>query len=1410
MATSATTSLRFRLLGPLEVLRDGEPLRLGGERQRGLLAFLLLHANELVTTERLVEQLFDGGDSDASTRAVRVAVSRLRRLLDEETLATRPGGYVVHADPTQLDLAEFELLVAEGRAALAAGNAESAAAVFRAALALFRGAPLGDLAPLDFLQPERRRLEELRLSALMDRIDADLALGRGGDLVAELETLVEQAPYQERVRGQLMLALYRSGRQTDALEVYRRTRELLAEELGLEPSRALQELERAMLQHDPSLEAPALPEGAATCPFKGLAAFEAIDAFYFCGRDRLVSQVVARLAADTFLGIVGPSGVGKSSFLRAGVLPALGAGALPGSGAWRTLLVRGSDRPTASIRGAVAAARSGERVVIAVDQLEEIFAEDVPEEERDAFLDELDRAAADPSRRALVLVTVRADFYARFADHPRFADRLSQSQVYVRTLDRDELMHAIEVPTERAGLEIERPLVSALVAETADAAGALPLLQTTLLQLWAARNDRTLTYDSYRGMGGLRGAVARLAEETYAKLPPADQELARRIMLRLAAGDDGALVRRRVALGEVLRRDETQRVVAVLVDARLLTVDDGLVELSHEALLHEWPRYRAWLEDDRVARRAHGHLTAAAEDWAAGGRDAADVYRGARLSGALELDPTEQTPLEQEFLEASRAAGNRELRRLRVLLAGVGVLLIAAVVAGVVALHKSHTASTQARAALAGELGAEAVVEPRVDRAMLLAREALRIDRNVDTEGTLLATLLRSPAALATFTLPIDSRPQNITVAPDGRSFVVTDNNGNLRFYSTRTHRQIYKLHNFAITPLPVTFSTDGRRFLAIDWTSHTYPTYDIVNRATLKPVRRFHFDRWLATHQPQWTQLGIFTPDGRSVLYAYGALNPDGSEGAPYVDQWDIRTGKLVSRRRVGDVGFTGVDLVEHGQVLAILTNRHAYLWRLRPWRRLAAIPLPSSVTDGAGHVSPDGRLAAFGTRTGSVLFVDLRTGKQTVGAAGHVGDVQNDAISPDGRLFVTVGDDAKVIVWDEHTFQPLEILTGHGGRITDLAFSADSKTLYTCSLDGSILEWDLGNARRFGRRFHYVTAAVDLGPLAPSAPPLAVATNGKQFVADSSSNAVRVFSIGSLAAERTVAVPGGATALAWAPRRNDIAVAAHDAVELIDASTGRRLRTFASIARPKGVSVQVGTLGFDHGGDLLAGADAGFQGNASIGGLELWHVANGRPAFPTLRLSALAWSVAFSPDDRTVAVGTDDGKAVLVSAATGRVVRTIRPLGSSVTALAFARDGTLATGTWAGIVELWNPATGKEIGHPVLAQPSPIASLDFDASGDTFTTTGGSDGTVKLWTTATLRQFGATFQSDPGQWGTGRFTPDGRHLVVVYGDGTGYVWPTTVAAWATHACTVAGRNFTREEWARYVPHRSYAQVCG
>jgi DNA-binding SARP family transcriptional activator/streptogramin lyase len=255
--------MEFRILGPLEVEDAGRLLPLGGTRQRALLALLLLHANEVVSQDTLIDQLWGGKPPDSGRTALQVHVSQLRRLLDpdatrgdEELLVTRAPGYTIRVEHESIDLGRFEELLAAGKSALATGDAQAAHDRLTAALALWRGRALADIETIPFAQAEARRLEELRLGTLEERLDADLALGRHAQVIPELERLVAQEPLRERIRGQLMLALYRSGRQAEALEVYRTARRTLAEDLGLEPGEALQQLERAILNHDPELSPP--------------------------------------------------------------------------------------------------------------------------------------------------------------------------------------------------------------------------------------------------------------------------------------------------------------------------------------------------------------------------------------------------------------------------------------------------------------------------------------------------------------------------------------------------------------------------------------------------------------------------------------------------------------------------------------------------------------------------------------------------------------------------------------------------------------------------------------------------------------------------------------------------------------------------------------------------------------------------------------------------------------------------------------------------------------------------------------------------------------------------------------------------------------------------------------------------
>jgi Protein kinase domain len=570
-----------------------------------------------------------------------------------------------------------------------------------------------------------------------------------------------------------------------------------------------------------ALSGPAIPARAATegvCPFKGLASFEPVDAEYFFGRERLVAELVARLVGAGFLGIVGPSGSGKSSVLRAGLIPALAGGVLPGSERWRRLLIRPGERPLGELRRLLAsgatdppaealdALNADERILLAADQLEEVFTACRSEAERAAFADTLARAASDPEGRAVVVVALRADFYGRFAAYPGLAELLGANQVLVGPMQASELRRAVELPASRVGLRVEPELVDALVGDVEGEPGALPLLSTALLELWQKREDNALTLAAYRESGGVHGAVARLAEGTYARIPDERKPMVRAVMLRLVGeGETAAPVRRRAPLAELQleRNEEAADVLATLADGRLVTVGEGSVEVAHEALLREWPRLREWIEEDAEGRRLRRHITQAATDWDAAGRDQGELYRGARLAAALDWSADhafELNELEREFVSESREASEREAkrvrrtnRRLRALLAGVAVFLVAAVAGGLFALIERGEARDAETAQFAQRLGAQALVEADLDLSLLLARQAVAIDGSPQTRGYLLATLLRAPNVVGVMHGQQDIVPA-IAITPDGRTLAIAvPYLDRLLLFDARTYEQIGK-----------------------------------------------------------------------------------------------------------------------------------------------------------------------------------------------------------------------------------------------------------------------------------------------------------------------------------------------------------------------------------------------------------------------------------------------------------------------------------------------------------------------------------------------------------------------------------------------------------------------------------------
>lgn len=1372
--------LEFRILGPLSVRVDGAPVALGGPKQRALLALLLLSANRVVSRDRLVAELFPEQSGNSADHALRNHVSRLRKVFaaagsDEPRLAARAPGYLLRVEPGELDLERFEQLVSEGREALGAGRTAAAATLLRSAEQLWEGRPFADLEFEPFGRLEVERLEERRLAVVEERIDADLALGRQLALVPELETLAAEHPFREHFRAQLMIALYRSGRQAEGLDVYQQTRTLLRDELGLVPGSALQELQRAILVQDPALTPALVEDGRPSepvrdiCPFKGLAPFEPADAEFFFGRERLVEELLGRLEEAPFLALVGASGSGKSSLLRAGLLPAL-------------------DRDHVLVRPGDPQPFGGTATVFAVDQLEELFAADLTEEQRAAFVTGLVETAWDPERRALVIIALRADFFVQLARYPELADLVGPNHVLLGPMSTSELRRTIEGPSERVGLEVEPELVDTLVDDVAGEPGGLPLLSTALVDLWEERDGRRLPLAAYARSGGVRGAVARHAEAAFRSLDAEDQLIARRVLLRLVGGDQ-ALTRRRASRDE-LDVDDDERashVLSVLTGRRLLVVDGDSVELIHEALLQHWPRLRTWLEEDNQGRVLQLRLAQAAAEWQESGREPGELYRGARLASAVEWAESggagTLNRLERDFLHESRRASARANRRLRMLLAAALVLLIGALVAGGVALAARGSADRQATAATAERLGAQALIQPPLDLSLLLAREAVDIDDSLTTRGYLLAALLRAPAAIA-IAHEGGGSVFDEALSPDGRTLAVRGNDGNVVLYDTRTMRRSgsvplgdSQISFFGIggPRHALAYSPNGKT-LAVGSTDGHHAIVDLVLRGASKPrVRK-------SSKNATVPDL-VFSPDARTL--ATGELR----SGADILKREvivlrDARTG-AVERQSRPIVSGRLVGYTPDGRYLLVTSGAGtSELLDARTLERIKRFGLGEPAA-----LAPRGSLAAFGHTDGSVTFLNLETGKKTTPSERTGSNVESLSFSPDGTTLATGDDDGSIGIWDVRAGTLSEVYKGHTAETNALTFSPDGRTLYSGSYDGSVIAWDVSGARRLGRPFRIAHNADDSSTASDVSP------DGSSFAVSPGPNEVELLSSKTRTVVRRLRGPVGDSN--WMRFSSDgtlLGVAGSKHAVVWDVRTGNVVRV---------VPVGGGSVGIAFSPDDRVLAIQ--VGNA----ISLYDLRTGRQMLKLPSKDGTPQDVAFSPDGRLLASATLAGDVDLSDVKTGKLSARLSNSSNGRafdTTVRFSPDGRLlAVGDSSGHVEIWNVAKRRPIGNP-LAGDVQVDAVDFDSSGRMLVTMS-DDGDLRLWDVATQKLIGAPIPVSTGG-GTAEFFPDGTHVLGDFGT-TGVYWDVDPAAWEAQACRVAHRDLTREEWNDFLGGRTYRPVC-
>jgi WD40 repeat protein len=879
-------------------------------------------------------------------------------------------------------------------------------------------------------------------------------------------------------------------------------------------------------------------------------------------------------------------------------------------------------------------------------------------------------------------------------------------------------------------------------------------------------------------------------------------------MLRLVGEDEGdAPVRRRAPLGELdlERNEDVADVLATLADSRLVTVSEGNVEVAHEALLREWPRLRAWIEEDTEGRRLRRHITQAASEWDAAGRDRGELYRGARLAAALDwtadhaLDVNE---LEREFVTESREASEREARRarrtnrrLRVLLAGVAVLLAAAVAGGMLAVDQRGEARDAETAQLAQRLGAQALVEDDLDRSLLLARQAFALDRSPQTRSYLLQALLRSPKADGI----MHGRTEflrAIEVSRDGRTLAVGSYGDGLLFFDTRTYARIGgkspvtgHVESLVYGPGGDTLAVGGEGFIRL----LDARTYEQLAETRVKGlVTRLIFSRdgsrlVVATGENGPSSISIRDP---ATLAPIGApIEPEGYAGGYRASLW----------------GAPGLALTPDGSSVLTASNERELVW----WD-LRSRSATRRVRIGTGHhalaVSSDGDTVAVGVDRG-IQLVDTRSGAVR-SSAGVLTDAPNWlAFSSDGRTVVSTGLDGAVTLWDVRSATVRETLRGHSASASQPEFSPDGKTLYTTSHDGTAIAWRIAGDRGLKRPFEFTPGRAARDFRHPGA-----------YVLDGRLIAVGLKGRGIGLRDGETLARAGAPLLTTGGEVNALATSLDGRTLAAGTRNGKvTLWDVASRSLRRGpfdvASGRVEGMSFNADETMLA--------TAGPNGVRLWDVATGAARGRVGDGSAVG-AVAFSPAAPLVAIvfagypkRSEQAGVVEVWNVTRRsLVMRLRPDSAGIDvlgyALAFTADGRVLASGGLGdrFVHLWDVEKGRLL-RELEQNVGGVHSLEFSRDGRTLAVGGYGEPYAALVDVATGLQIGPRLTAGRDS-ATVDVSPDGRSLLQTHGNGEGAVWDIDPESWARRACALANRTLTQEEWKKFLPGRPYKPACG